>query len=127
MARPGDLVYCDPPYTHSQAILYGAQSFSLRKLFHSIRHCKDKIFFSVALDATEKDGKSLDNGTQDRLLLILHGAPNSMHIAEAYIKQIEDAKVFEKGSVTEVTPLKRFYTARAIISNSSSAIPIIPT
>ncbi len=27
-AQPGDLVYCDPPYTHSQAILYGAQSFS---------------------------------------------------------------------------------------------------
>ena len=23
----GDLVYCDPPYTHSQSIIYGAQTF----------------------------------------------------------------------------------------------------
>jgi DNA adenine methylase len=27
-AKPGDLVYCDPPYSHSQGILYGAQRFS---------------------------------------------------------------------------------------------------
>lgn len=32
MAKPGDLIYCDPPYSHSQAILYGAQSFSLEHL-----------------------------------------------------------------------------------------------
>src|SRR6185437_13400293 len=27
-AQPGDLIYCDPPYSHSQSILYGAQSFN---------------------------------------------------------------------------------------------------
>ncbi|MGH3180844.1 MAG: DNA adenine methylase, partial [Streptosporangiaceae bacterium] len=32
-AAPGDLVYCDPPYTHSQTILYGSQSFDLTHLF----------------------------------------------------------------------------------------------
>ena len=58
MARPGDLVYCDPPYTHSQAILYGAQSFSLRKLFHSIRHCKERgVYVAVSIDGTKRSGE----------------------------------------------------------------------
>jgi DNA adenine methylase len=39
-AQPGDLVYCDPPYTHSQAILYGAQTFRLPELFEVIEQCK---------------------------------------------------------------------------------------
>ena len=35
-ATKGDLVYCDPPYVDTQAIIYGAQSFSLEKLFETI-------------------------------------------------------------------------------------------
>jgi DNA adenine methylase len=30
-ARTGDVVYCDPPYSHTQAILYGAQEFRLEQ------------------------------------------------------------------------------------------------
>src|SRR5699024_10915819 len=37
MAGEGDLVYCDPPYTHSQGILYGAQSFQIEELFQEIQ------------------------------------------------------------------------------------------
>lgn len=36
-AEPGDVVYCDPPYSYSQAILYGAQDFSLEDLFEDSR------------------------------------------------------------------------------------------
>ncbi len=36
MAQAGDLIYCDPPYSFSQAILYGAQSFKLENLFKVI-------------------------------------------------------------------------------------------
>ena len=36
-AQKGDLVYCDPPYSHTQSILYGAQSFSLERLFRGHR------------------------------------------------------------------------------------------
>jgi DNA adenine methylase len=32
LAKQGDLIYCDPPYVDSQAILYGAQGFSVRRL-----------------------------------------------------------------------------------------------
>lgn len=35
-AKKGDLVYCDPPYTHSQPIIYGAQDFSIVGLWDAI-------------------------------------------------------------------------------------------
>lgn len=57
-ARPGDLVYCDPPYTHSQAILYGAQSFSLADLFRVIRRCKDRgVYVALSIDGTKRSGE----------------------------------------------------------------------
>ena len=35
-AGNGDMVYCDPPYSDSQTILYGGQNFSLQRLFQAI-------------------------------------------------------------------------------------------
>lgn len=49
-AKKGDVVYCDPPYTHSQAILYGAQNFSIDDLWAEIQSCKDrgvKVLLSI--------------------------------------------------------------------------------
>ena len=60
MARPGDLIYCDPPYTHSQAILYGAQAFSLTNLFSAIQRCKKRgVFVAVSIDGTKRSGEFL--------------------------------------------------------------------
>jgi len=57
-ARSGDLIYCDPPYSHSQAILYGAQSFSLSHLFGVIERCKRKgVYVAVSIDGTKRSGK----------------------------------------------------------------------
>jgi DNA adenine methylase len=36
----GDVVYCDPPYTHSQSIIYGAQNFHIERLWDKIAECK---------------------------------------------------------------------------------------
>lgn len=36
----GDVVYCDPPYTHSQSIIYGAQDFRIERLWDRIVECK---------------------------------------------------------------------------------------
>lgn len=50
MAREGDLVYCDPPYTHSQGILYGAQDFSIDELWECIQQAKNrgaKVMLSI--------------------------------------------------------------------------------
>jgi DNA adenine methylase len=58
MAQRGDLIYCDPPYSHTQAILYGAQKFSLERLFDTIARCKARgVFVALSLDGTKKTGK----------------------------------------------------------------------
>lgn len=52
MNRPqqGDIVYCDPPYTHSQSIIYGAQDFEIENLWKKIDECKKrgaKVILSI--------------------------------------------------------------------------------
>jgi DNA adenine methylase len=57
-AREGDLVYCDPPYSYSQAILYGAQMFSLDELFRSIEKAKKRgVFVALSIDGSKKSGE----------------------------------------------------------------------
>lgn len=59
-AGEGDIVYCDPPYTHSQNILYGAQEFSLSAMFRSIEYAKRRgAFVAVSIDGTKKSGNRL--------------------------------------------------------------------
>lgn len=62
-ARAGDLVYCDPPYTDTQAILYGAQGFNLADLFTEIDRCKSRgVRVALSIDGTKKSGlKSVVN------------------------------------------------------------------
>lgn len=40
LPQAGDVVYCDPPYTHSQSIIYGAQDFQIERLWDRIEECK---------------------------------------------------------------------------------------
>ena len=57
MARHGDLIYCDPPYTYTQSILYGAQSFSLQRLLEVIAACKDRgVFVALSIDGSKRSG-----------------------------------------------------------------------
>lgn len=59
-AARGDLVYCDPPYRDSQAILYGAQTFDLLELFESIRECKQRgAFVALSIDGTKRSGNRI--------------------------------------------------------------------
>ena len=56
-ASAGDVVYCDPPYTHTQAILYGAQDFSLKQLFRNIAECKRRgVFVALSIDGSKRSG-----------------------------------------------------------------------
>ena len=48
--QQGDVVYCDPPYTHSQSIIYGAQDFEIEALWEKIDECKNrgaKVILSI--------------------------------------------------------------------------------
>jgi DNA adenine methylase len=61
-ASTGDLIYCDPPYTFSQSILYGAQSFDLANLFEVIRQCKQRgVYVALSIDGTKKSGDFVCN------------------------------------------------------------------
>lgn len=59
MARAvaGDLIYCDPPYSFSQSILYGAQAFDLGRLMAAIAECKARgVSVALSIDGTKKSG-----------------------------------------------------------------------
>jgi len=59
-ARQGDLIYCDPPYSHSQSILYGAQDFKLTELFHYIDRAKARgVKVALSIDGKKKSGNLL--------------------------------------------------------------------
>jgi DNA adenine methylase len=59
-AERGDLVYCDPPYSDSQSILYGAQAFSLDRLLGAIESCKARgVRVALSIDGTKYSGRKL--------------------------------------------------------------------
>jgi peptide-methionine (S)-S-oxide reductase len=71
-----------------------------------------RIFFSVALDPTQKDRQGPDWGTQYRSELFVNG-PEQERIAKAYVAQLEAAHVFSHPIVTRIDPAGPFYPAEA--------------
>jgi peptide-methionine (S)-S-oxide reductase len=71
-----------------------------------------KVFFSVAHDPTQLNRQGPDTGTQYRSVVFYTGA-DQKRIAQAYIDQLDQAKVFSGPIVTQVVPLDSFYPAEA--------------
>jgi peptide-methionine (S)-S-oxide reductase len=71
-----------------------------------------KIFFSVAHDPTQLNRQGPDYGTQYRSV-IFHNGDQQKRIAEAYVAQLQQARIFPRSIVTAVVPLKAFYPAEA--------------
>jgi peptide-methionine (S)-S-oxide reductase len=71
-----------------------------------------KVFFAVAHDPTELNRQGPDEGTQYRSA-IFYATPEQQAVAEAYIRQLDTAKIFGKRIVTQVVPLEGFYPAEA--------------
>ena len=71
-----------------------------------------QIFFSVAHDPTQLNRQGPDVGPQYRSA-IFYASPEQQKIAQAYIDQLNKARVFGKRIVTEVVPLDVFYPAEA--------------
>jgi DNA adenine methylase len=60
LAKRGDLIYCDPPYSFSQAILYGAQEFNLDVLLSEIERAKSKgVMVALSIDGHKKSGNMI--------------------------------------------------------------------
>lgn len=66
--------------------------------------------FMTAHDPTTKDKQGDDQGHQYRSV-IFYGTEEEKKVAEAYIKQLDVAKVFPAPIVTTVEPLKDFFPA----------------
>jgi peptide-methionine (S)-S-oxide reductase len=75
-----------------------------------------RIFFSVAHDPTQLNRQGPDVGTSYRSA-IFYSTPDQKRIADAYIAQLDAAKIFPGRIVTEVTPLKGFYRAEEYHQN----------
>jgi peptide-methionine (S)-S-oxide reductase len=69
-----------------------------------------QIYFSVAHDPTELDRQGPDVGTQYRSA-IFPTTPEQAHVAEAYIAQLNQARVFGTPVVTKIEPGRDFYPA----------------
>ncbi len=75
-----------------------------------------KVFFSVAHDPTELNRQGPDTGTQYRSA-IFYSNQEQKSIAEAYIKQLNGAKVFTGTIVTQVAALESFHEAEGYHQN----------
>jgi peptide-methionine (S)-S-oxide reductase len=71
-----------------------------------------KVFFSVAHDPTELNRQGPDYGTQYRSAIFC-STEDQKRIAQAYIDQLNRAKVFERPIVSEVAVGSSFYQAEA--------------
>src|SRR3979490_165984 len=71
-----------------------------------------QIFFSVAHDPTQLNRQGPDSGTQ-YTSPIFTSNDDQRKVAEAYIAQLNAAKVYKKPIVTKVGPLEAFYPAEA--------------
>ncbi|MGB7554912.1 MAG: peptide-methionine (S)-S-oxide reductase MsrA [Candidatus Korobacteraceae bacterium] len=84
-----------------------------------------KVFFSVAHNPTELNRQGPDSGTQYRSVIFYSG-DQQKNIAQAYIVQLDQAKVFPHKIVTQVVPLKAFYPAEAYHQNYATLHPDNP-
>src|SRR5213595_320730 len=89
-------------HAESVQIKYDPRKISYGKLL--------QIFFSVAHDPTQLNRQGPDSGTQYRSA-IFTTSDEQKKVAEAYITQLNAAKVYKKPIVTKVTPLDGFYAA----------------
>lgn len=95
---------CSGTTNHAEAIeiRYDASQTTFGQLL--------KIHLSVAHDPTQMDRQGNDMGRQYRSAIFC-ADDEQRRIAEAYIRQLNDARVFSNPIVTRLEPLQAFYVA----------------
>jgi peptide-methionine (S)-S-oxide reductase len=95
---------CSGRTNHAEAIevRYDASRVTLGQLL--------KIHFSVAHDPTQLNRQGNDTGSQYRSA-IFYADDEQKRVAEAYIRQLNEARVFHDPIVTTLEPLETFYVA----------------
>ena len=83
------------------------------------------VFFSVAHDPTQWNRQGPDTGSQYRSV-IFYASEKQKRIAEAYIAQLDAAKVYSRPIVTKVEEFKAFYQAEEYHQDFLSRNPTDP-
>jgi peptide-methionine (S)-S-oxide reductase len=91
-------------HAESVQITYDPKKISYGKIL--------QIFFSVAHDPTQLNRQGPDSGTQYRSA-IFTTSDEQKKVADAYIAELNAAKVYKKPIVTKVGPLEGFFPAEA--------------
>jgi peptide-methionine (S)-S-oxide reductase len=91
-------------HAESVEITYDPSQISYGKLL--------QVFFAVAHDPTQLNRQGPDSGTQYRSAIFFSN-DEQKRVAEAYIRQLNEARVFSHPIVTQVAPLAGFYAAEA--------------
>ena len=81
-----------------------------------------KVFFAVAHDPTQKDRQGNDVGTQYRSAVFPMDAAQR-RVAEAYIRQLDAAQVFNGPLATTVEALEAFFLAESYHHNYAELNP----
>jgi len=89
-------------HAESVEVTYDPSQISYGKLL--------EVFFSVAHDPTQLNRQGPDYGTQYRSA-IFYSNDEQKRVAEAYIKQLNEARIYSHPIVTQLTPLEGFYRA----------------
>src|SRR3989440_11913756 len=84
-----------------------------------------QIYFSVAHDPTELNRQGPDVGSQYRSA-VFYRDDSEKEIAEAYIAQLNKARVFKQPIVTEINRLTEFYPAEAYHQDYATLHPYQP-
>jgi peptide-methionine (S)-S-oxide reductase len=89
-------------HAESVEIIYDPSKITLGQLL--------MVFFGVAHNPTELNRQGPDTGTQYRSA-IFFASPDQQKIAQAYVNQLSQAKLFPHPIVTQIVPEKAFYRA----------------
>jgi peptide-methionine (S)-S-oxide reductase len=84
-----------------------------------------KVYFSVAHDPTEVNRQGPDEGPQYRSA-IFFANDKQKQVAQAYIKQLDRSKSFNKPIATQLVPLDKFYAAENYHQNFITRNPKYP-
>ena len=104
-------------HAESVQIVYDPSKITLGQLL--------KVFFSVAHDPTELNRQGPDTGTQYRSIIFFSNT-DQQRIAQSYVDQLNQSKVFSQPIVTQIVPLKAFYRAEDYHQNYATEHPDNP-
>ena len=104
-------------HAESVKVIYDASRITYGQLL--------RVFFSVAHDPTQLNRQGPDEGSQYRSV-IFYSTDEQKRIAQAYVAQLDGAKLFSRPIVTQLVSLTAFYPAESYHQDYATLHPDDP-